>query len=103
MKDYIDKKYAQFWLHQVEVYGYTTYHQNMVSLIESIGLRLNGREMLECAIGTGYPFAMEFARRGWRVHGVDIAPVLIKECYQNAKKMVWISILILGMWNRYRT
>ncbi len=86
MKEYMVKKYAQFWLHQVKVYGHTSYHQNMVSMINSIGWRLNGRKMLECGIGTAYPFAMEFAQRGWHVYGVDIASVLIKECYENAKK-----------------
>lgn len=86
IKNYLAKRYAQFWLHQVKVYGHTSYHQNMLSLIESIGWRLNGRKMLECGIGTGYPFAMEFACQGWHVYGVDIAPLLIKECYQNARK-----------------
>ena len=35
--------------------------------------------------GIGKSIAMEFAKRGWHVCGVDIAPVLIAQCRENAR------------------
>ena len=40
--------------------------------------------MLECGVGTGFPFALEFAKDGWQVTGVDIAENLLKQCKDNA-------------------
>ena len=87
LKDYIVDKYALFWSRQVEICGYTNYHKNMVELIESIAPRLSGRKMLECGIGTGYPFAVGFGHKGWNVSGVDIAPTLIKECKKKSQML----------------
>lgn len=52
IRNYLTNRYAQFWLHQTKVYGYTTDCQHTVALIDSLGRRLKGREMLDCPTGT---------------------------------------------------
>ena len=85
-KQYMADVYSAFWQRQVLVYGFTDYHQGMIELVQSIRPRLAGHRLLECAIGTGWPFAVEFARRGWSVYGVDIAPTLVTKCKENERE-----------------
>jgi SAM-dependent methyltransferase len=39
-----------------------------------------GAKLLEVAIGTGFPFAVELSERGFALSGIDIAPILVLEC-----------------------
>ena len=51
----------------------------------------DGDTLLEVAIGTGYPFADYFSKKGYTVYGVDISPELIEKCkklYPNIKSKV---------------
>ncbi|MBI4722783.1 MAG: class I SAM-dependent methyltransferase, partial [Candidatus Stahlbacteria bacterium] len=87
IKKYIIDSYSKFWLTQVLEYGYSDYHKAVISIIDTKeeGIVHKSQKILECCIGTGYPIAIELAKRGYELYGVDIAPALIRKCKENTE------------------
>jgi len=83
-KTYIRDIYSKYWLTAREKkYGFSAYDINLCNLLLNFTNHIpcNKVKLLEAAIGTGYPFADFFQRKGYSVHGVDISPDLIKKCH----------------------
>jgi ubiquinone/menaquinone biosynthesis C-methylase UbiE len=84
-KTYMRDIYSKYWINaREEIYGFTQYDKNLCSYIcENVP---KGENILEVAIGTGFPFGDFFQEAGYQVHGVDISPILIEKCRElNAK------------------
>ena len=84
-KTYMKNVYSKYWIvARKKKYGFSEYEKN---LCYYIGEKVSKEsKILEVAIGTGFPFGNFFQNRGYKVYGVDIAPVLIEECKKlNAK------------------
>ena len=77
-KQYMQTTYSSFWRHQVQRYGFSSYHSSLVEVITSLTTPGNGR-MLEVGVGTGWPFAAALSQQGYIVVGVDLAESLIQE------------------------
>lgn len=82
--------YSKYWIDAREkIYGFLEYDKNLCNFICQYFPK--GGEFLEVAIGTGYPFADFFSKKGYSVHGIDIAPILIgkmRELYPDIKAYV---------------
>ena len=75
MRDIFSKHWADV---REKKYGFEQYDKNLCNYIsKNIP---NGENILEVAIGTGFPFGDFFQKKGYKVHGVDIAPILIEKC-----------------------
>lgn len=85
-KRYMADVYSKFWVRRVQEYGFSDYHRAMIELVNHFQSQVAGNRMLECAVGTGYPFALEFARRQWEIQGIDISPLLVAKCQENARE-----------------
>ena len=86
-KTYMRDIYSKFWLSAREKeYGFLTYDKVLCSyIIKNIK---PGKKILEVAIGTGFPFADYFQKKGYEVHGIDIAPILIEKCKNLNSKII---------------
>ncbi len=71
--------YGDYWLSaRDKKYGFLDYDKELCRfLTESVR---EGGAMLEVAIGTGYPVADYLQKAGYKMHGVDISPVLVERC-----------------------
>lgn len=78
-KQFMRDVYPDYWLAARErKYGFMDYDRRLCELVvEGVD---PPAEMLEVAIGTGYPVADFLVRCGYGVHGIDIAPSLIDRC-----------------------
>lgn len=86
-KEYMRNIYSKYWITAREKkYGFSFYDKNLCNyILEHIP---QNSKILDVAIGTGYPFAAFFDKKGYIVYGVDIAPKLINKCrdiYPNIK------------------
>jgi len=84
-KAYMRDVYCRYWLTaREEIYGFGEYDKSICNLIcDSVPKET---ELLEVAVGTGYPLADFFAKVGYSVHGIDISQDLVKKCrYLNPK------------------
>jgi len=80
-KTYMKEIYSTYWSTAREkIYGFLDYDKNLCNYICD-KIPRNG-ELLEIAIGTGYPFADFFQKTGYTVYGIDISPDLIEKCKQ---------------------
>ena len=80
-KTYIKEIYSAYWITAREkIYGFPDYDRNLCNFI-SDKIPQND-ELLEVAIGTGFPFADFFQKTGYNVYGIDISPTLIEKCKQ---------------------
>lgn len=77
---FIKDTYSNFWVKQVNVYGFTVYHQQLLDLLQSFKEVPKGSKVLEVGIGTGFPFACSLSEKGYEVHGVDLAEKLVQRC-----------------------
>jgi SAM-dependent methyltransferase len=71
--------YSKYWLNKVKKYGFDSYCKGLCKLIES----KSPNSVYELAIGTGYPFAINFFKKGILVKGSDISEILIQELRNN--------------------
>lgn len=78
--------YQHYWLTRVPIYGFTEYHKEMLEIVNLPRSDVTRNRVLECAVGTGFPAAIQMSSLGWDVHGVDIGEVLIKKCRENAEE-----------------
>jgi len=77
-KKYMSNAYSKFWINVREKKGFQKYDKNLVRyIIKNLG---SGGRLLEVAIGTGYPFADYFQKKGYDVYGIDISPLLVEKC-----------------------
>lgn len=82
MKDRINwqkKAYPQFWEQQVVRYGFDDYCKGLYQLVE----KKQPESVYELAIGTGWPFAVSFYKKGIKVSGSDISDQLIKKIIED--------------------
>lgn len=77
-KDYMRRVYSRYLLRKTP--RFETYDRNLCDMVAKAAPE-HGR-LLEVASGTGYPFSQELLRRGFTMHGVDIAESLIRESYR---------------------
>jgi SAM-dependent methyltransferase len=77
-KSFIAEHYALDWRRLAPKYGITLYHQQMFSLLSQLKENVNASRVLDCAAGSGYPFALEFSRRGWELFALDLSPILAR-------------------------
>jgi len=77
-KSFVAHRYALDWLRLVSKYGITPYHRYLMNLLQALRELVPGTRVLDCAAGTGYPFALEFSRRGWDLYTVDISQILVR-------------------------
>ena len=52
--------YSKYWINKVKKYGFDSYCKGLCKLIES----KSPNSVYELAIGTGYPFAINFFQKG---------------------------------------
>ena len=72
------KVYSQYWMTARErIYGFGAYDKALCSYITQA---VSSGNLLEVAVGTGFPFADFFRQRDYCVSGVDIAKNLISKC-----------------------
>jgi len=85
-KTYMKNIYSKYWISAREnKYGFLKYDKNLCNYIIK---NINTNEaILEVGIGTGYPFADFFQKNDYKVHGIDIAPLLIEKCKKLNKKI----------------
>ena len=88
-KKYMTNTYSKFWVKQVLKYGYSDYHKAVISIIDTKEEKIvpESQKILECCIGTGYPTAIELAKKGYELYGVDIALALIRKCKENTENV----------------
>ncbi len=81
LEDYNKTRYSDQWLTAAEhrlssdYYKRDHSHDTLKILLDS-----PGKKVLECGIGTGEFFAMELARGGKSVYGIDFSDSLLKDC-----------------------
>ena len=86
-KTYMRDVYSKYWLSAREKeYGFLNYDKALCSYITQ-NIK-HGERILEVAIGTGFPFADYFQKKGYEVHGIDIAPILIEKCKKLNNKII---------------
>ena len=78
-KEYMKNIYSKYWTYARErKYGFLEYDKNLCNYIsKNVSKKKN---ILDVAIGTGFPFGDFFQKEGYNVYGIDIAPTLIKKC-----------------------
>jgi ubiquinone/menaquinone biosynthesis C-methylase UbiE len=69
------EKYSRFWLKRVEEYGFDSYCKGLCKIVEE----KTPKSVYEIAIGTGWPFAINFIKKGIEVAGSDISKILIDD------------------------
>ena len=84
-KRYVREHYAPTWVESVRRYGLQEYHEKVIKLLASVTAYLNINWVLDCAGGTGYPFAIELAKRG-AICNLDIGSSVLEQCIRNAEK-----------------
>jgi len=78
-KTFMKTVYSKYWIHAREKkYSFLKYDENLCSFISSKVSKKS--KILDVAIGTGVPFGNYFEKNGYKVYGVDIAPILIEKC-----------------------
>ena len=76
-ESYMRKIFPQYWSKaRRQKYGFTIYDKKLCELI----LQERAQNLLEVAIGTGYPIAEHLLKMKKKITGIDIAPQLIQEC-----------------------
>jgi len=78
-KEYYRHTYPASWKVGVFEYGFSSYHVRLLELLAA----KDGHSVLECGIGTGWPMGLAMAQRNARLHGIDIAESLIRDCRAN--------------------
>lgn len=69
------EKYSRFWINRVKQYGFDSYCKGLCKMIED----KQPQSVYELAIGTGWPFAINFFQKGIQVSGSDISEILIED------------------------
>jgi len=78
-KTFMKNIYSKYWIQAREKeYRFLKYDENLCNFISSNVAKKT--EILDVAIGTGFPFGNFFEKNGYKVYGVDIAPILIEKC-----------------------
>jgi len=78
-KTFMKNIYSKYWIRAREKeYKVFTFDEYLFNFISS-NVKKNS-EILDVAIGTGYPYGSFFEKNGYKVYGVDIAPILIEKC-----------------------
>jgi SAM-dependent methyltransferase len=75
-KAYYRWVYPAWWEHRAPQLGWSSYDARLLDLLDA----RPGDRALECGIGTGERYAIRLAQRGVRVHGVDLADSLLRQC-----------------------
>ena len=87
LDEYNKTRYSDQWLasaeHRIGSDYYTKDH-NIDTLMALAGTE--GSKVLECGIGTGEFFAIELARGGKSLYGIDFSEVLLKNCRERFTK-----------------
>jgi len=84
-KSYEKEVYSKYWITAREkIYGFSDYEKALCGYMLNV---ISGINLLEVAIGTGYPFADFFQKKGYMVHGIDISPDLIEKCKKTNSKI----------------
>jgi len=78
-KLYMKDIYSKYWIYaRKEKYGFLKYDKNLCNYICNNVPK--DQNILEVAIGTGFPFGDFLQKQGYNIYGVDIAPTLIEQC-----------------------
>lgn len=86
-KTYMKDIYSKYWITAREnEYGFLEYDKNLCDyVIKNVDKQSN---ILEVAIGTGFPFGDFFQKKGFNMYGIDIAPALIEKCKELNNKII---------------
>lgn len=85
-KNFMKEIYSKYWLNaRHSDYGFLKYDRNLCNYILA---NCKKDKILEVAIGTGFPFADYLQKKGYKVYGIDIAPILIEKCKELNKKII---------------
>ena len=78
-KTFMKDIYSKYWIGVREKkISFSKYDKNLCEYIcKKVSKETN---ILEVGIGTGFPFGNFFQNNGYKVHGIDIAPILIEKC-----------------------
>jgi SAM-dependent methyltransferase len=80
-KQYMKNTYAKYWINaRGSLYGFTPYDKSLVTKIDKVATSISAEKILEVAIGTGEPIARSLSEKGYRISGIDISDILVKEC-----------------------
>jgi len=87
LDSYNKTRYSGQWLTSAEQRLSSDYYKRDHNLdtLETLA-RAPGKRVLECGIGTGEFFALELARAGKSVCGIDFSDVLLKDCRSRFEK-----------------
>lgn len=77
------EKYSRFWIDRVKQYGFDAYCKGLCEMVES----KQPVSVYELAIGTGWPFAINFFQKGIQVSGSDISEILIEDINNHYPKI----------------
>lgn len=78
-KEYFKNEYHKMWISRSEAYEFDKYGQTILGMIQN----QNGSRILECGIGTGKPMAVNIAKKGGGVYGIDLSLPSLKACNKN--------------------
>jgi len=86
-KTYMKDIYSKYWLFAREKeYGFLQYDKDLCNYIfKNIEQK---EKILDVAVGTGFPFGDYFQKKGYEIHGIDIAPTLIEKCKKLNEKII---------------
>lgn len=86
-KSYMKNIYSKYWvIAREKKYGFLDYDKNLCNyILKNISIKKN---ILEVAVGTGFPFANFFQKKGFQVYGIDIAPSLVEKCKKLNNKII---------------
>jgi ubiquinone/menaquinone biosynthesis C-methylase UbiE len=89
-KQYMKEVYPKYWkTAREEIYGFGDYDKNLCQyLLKRVP---PGEEVLEVAIGTGYPIADFLQGAHYPVYGIDISSDLVRQC---RRRNPYISCII---------
>jgi len=78
-KTFMKNIYSKYWIKAREKeYKFLKYDENLCNFISNNVAK--NTKILDVGIGTGFPFGDYFQKNGYKVYGVDIAPILIEKC-----------------------
>jgi len=94
MKKTFRDDYSKFWLKNAECrYGFSQYHKDIIDLLTEILAKSENcdiQKILEVAIGTGYPIAVELDKMEFNISGIDLSLDLLHKMKLNSRKITGI-------------
>jgi len=89
-KSYLINHYSRYWEDAVlNKYGMGDYEKAVLNLITSkIKEMPIKQKILEIAMGTAFPFALNLAKNGYNVYGMDLSFELLKESQSDSSPMI---------------